>query len=363
MLPWYTWALAKWPQFTPGKVKVTQSCLTLCDPMDYTMEFLGQNTGVGSLSLLQGIFPTQGLNPVLLHCWQILYQLSHKGSPRMLEWVAYPFSSGSSWPGNQTGVSCIAGGFFTNWVICMPCAQTDICAFWGGSPEPLVNVRVPRSVRREDYSHQAARRQALVVITKTREKQDLCVYKESGGQRLPGVQGWGAIWQAIYSRNRVFSPCTLRQKPHLESGERTLSWARGTERKAEGPGDMGVATQWQPGIVYNSCMFWQCRRSTVGKWYAKSCFKLCASVLAKSLQWCLTLSDRTVACQALLSMWFSRQYWSGMSCPPPGDLTNPGIQPVSPVALHCRQIFYHWATKEDKFWAVTVLMVVEYFCC
>ena len=38
----------------------------------------GQNTGVGSFSLLQGIFPTQGLNP---HCRWILYQLSHKGSP------------------------------------------------------------------------------------------------------------------------------------------------------------------------------------------------------------------------------------------------------------------------------------------
>ena len=67
--------------------------------------------------------------------------------------------------------------------------RTDICAFWGGSPGPLVNVRVPRSVRREDYIHQASRRQALVVITKTREKQDLCVYKESRGQRLPGGQG------------------------------------------------------------------------------------------------------------------------------------------------------------------------------
>ena len=36
----------------------------------------GQNTGVGSLSLLQGIFPTQGSNPGLMHCRQILYQLS-----------------------------------------------------------------------------------------------------------------------------------------------------------------------------------------------------------------------------------------------------------------------------------------------
>ena len=44
----------------------------------------GQNTGVGSLFLLQGIFPTQGSNPGLPHCRRILYQLSHKGSPR---WV------------------------------------------------------------------------------------------------------------------------------------------------------------------------------------------------------------------------------------------------------------------------------------
>ena len=75
----------------------------------------GQNTGVGNLSLLQGIFPTQGSNPGLPHWRRILYQLSHKGSPRILEWVGYPFSRGSSWPRNWTRVSCIAGGFFTSW--------------------------------------------------------------------------------------------------------------------------------------------------------------------------------------------------------------------------------------------------------
>ena len=75
----------------------------------------GQNTGVGSLSLLQGIFPTQGLNPGLPHCRQTLYQQSHQGSPRILEWVAYPFSRGFSWPRNWTRVSCIAGRFFTSW--------------------------------------------------------------------------------------------------------------------------------------------------------------------------------------------------------------------------------------------------------
>jgi len=76
--------------------------------------FPGQNIRVGSLSLLQGIIPTQGLNPSLLCGKQILYQLSHKGSPRILEWVAYPFSSRSSQPSDCTGVSCIAGRLFTN---------------------------------------------------------------------------------------------------------------------------------------------------------------------------------------------------------------------------------------------------------
>ena len=95
--------------------EVTQSCPTLCDPMDCSppgssvhgifqarvLEWVchcllclglyspwnspGQNTGVGTLSLLQGIFSTQGSNPGLQYCRQILYQLSHKGSPRILE--------------------------------------------------------------------------------------------------------------------------------------------------------------------------------------------------------------------------------------------------------------------------------------
>ena len=68
----------------------------------------GQNTGVGSLSLLQGIFPTQGSNPGLPHCRQILYQLSHQGSPRILDWVVDPFFRGSSKARNRAVVSCAA---------------------------------------------------------------------------------------------------------------------------------------------------------------------------------------------------------------------------------------------------------------
>ena len=64
-------------------MKVAQSCPTLCDPLDYTVHGILQAriTGVGSCSLLQGS------NPGLPHGRRILYQLSHKGSPRILEWV------------------------------------------------------------------------------------------------------------------------------------------------------------------------------------------------------------------------------------------------------------------------------------
>ena len=58
----------------------------------------GQNTGVGSSPLLQGIFPTQGWNPRLLHCRQILYQLSHKESPLTIVTAIVPaWASPYSW--------------------------------------------------------------------------------------------------------------------------------------------------------------------------------------------------------------------------------------------------------------------------
>ena len=154
-------------------MKVAQSCPTLCDPHGLYRPWNspGQNTWVGSHSLLQGIFPTQGSNPGLTHCRRILYQLSHKGSPRIflnqesnqglalqadslptelseaesesevaqsyptlcnpmdcnlpgfsvhgifqarvLEWVAISFSRGSSHPRDRTQVSCIVGRCFT----------------------------------------------------------------------------------------------------------------------------------------------------------------------------------------------------------------------------------------------------------
>ena len=109
----------------PIKIKLYfkwQHLLDICDLSDQAASFnYGQlwwsrkNTEVGGLSLLWGISQTQGFNPGLPHCRRIPYQLSHKESPRILEWVAYPFSRGSSQPRKQTRVSCIAGGFLTNW--------------------------------------------------------------------------------------------------------------------------------------------------------------------------------------------------------------------------------------------------------
>ena len=70
------------------KVKVAQSCLILCDPMDYTVHGILQARILEwvAFSFFRGVFSIQGLNPGLLHCRRILYQLSHKRSPRILGW-------------------------------------------------------------------------------------------------------------------------------------------------------------------------------------------------------------------------------------------------------------------------------------
>ena len=130
---WHNWAISLWQHSLMFLVMFT-TMFTLCAVLGLSVisNFLqpiycspphssdhrdspGKNTGVGCHVLLQGIFPTQGLNPGLPHCRQILYHLSYQGSPRILEWVAYPFSRESSWPRNQTGASCIVGRFFTSW--------------------------------------------------------------------------------------------------------------------------------------------------------------------------------------------------------------------------------------------------------
>ena len=98
------------------KVKVIQSCPALCDPVDYRIHGLLQARILERVAFpFSRDLPNPGIKSRFPHHRQILYQLSHKGSTSILEWVAYPFSCESSSPRNWTGVSCIAGGCFTNW--------------------------------------------------------------------------------------------------------------------------------------------------------------------------------------------------------------------------------------------------------
>ena len=91
----YHWAISSYNNICV--CLVAQSYLTLCDPMDCSLpsssshgDSSGKNNAVSCYALLQGIFPTQGSNPGLPNCRQFLYHLSHQGSPRILECVAYP---------------------------------------------------------------------------------------------------------------------------------------------------------------------------------------------------------------------------------------------------------------------------------
>ena len=100
----------------PLCVKVTQLCLTLCDPMDYTVH------GIFQARILEWVaFPfsresSQGLNPVLPHCRRILYQLSHKGSPNESESCSVLSDSlqlhGLDSSGNSPGQNTEVGGIF-----------------------------------------------------------------------------------------------------------------------------------------------------------------------------------------------------------------------------------------------------------
>ena len=76
---------------------------TVAHQVPHPWDSPGKNTGVGCHFLLQELFLTQGSNSGLPHCRQTLYHLSHQGSPRILEWVAYTFSRDLPDPGIKPG--------------------------------------------------------------------------------------------------------------------------------------------------------------------------------------------------------------------------------------------------------------------
>ena len=140
-------------------MKVDQSCPTFSTPWTIysPRNSLGQNTGMGSLSLLLGIFPTQGSNPGLLHCRRILYQLSHKGSPRILTGMGslsllqriFPnqeSNRGWDWGGGrprrltffllQTGGGWRRRGRVCPWKAGMMCSVTHQCCYEELSSSP-----------------------------------------------------------------------------------------------------------------------------------------------------------------------------------------------------------------------------------
>ena len=169
----------------------------------------GKNTGVGCHALLQGIFPTQGSNPGLPHHRQILYHLSHQGSPRILEWVTYHSSGYLSDPGIYM-------------------LSQFSCAWLCETPSKVAHQAL-QSLGFSRQEHWSARQEH---------------------------------WSAISFSN------AWKWKVKVKSLSRVWLWA----------------TPW------------------------------------------------TAAYQAPPSMGFSKQeYWSGLPCPPPGDLPNPGIEPRSPT--------------------------------
>ena len=121
---------------------VTQSCLILFDRMDCSPSG-SSGHGILQTRILEwiampphppGDLPNLGIKPRFPILQVILYCLSHQGNPRILEWIAYPFSRVSSQPRNQTGVSCIASRCFTK---------------LGGKPQKYHN----ETIRKETWKH------------------------------------------------------------------------------------------------------------------------------------------------------------------------------------------------------------------
>ena len=132
---------------------------------------------MGNVSLLQGIFPAQQLNPGLLHCRWILYHLSHKRSPKILEWVAYPFSRGSSqiFPTQESNQGLLH------------CRQTLYQLSYQGSQRLRWNPLLSQSLRwRDDH--------ALIQHSSQERTQ---VYREGLGRDCAGINSSWSFLQHL----------------------------------------------------------------------------------------------------------------------------------------------------------------------
>ena len=98
-------------------------------------DYPGKNTGVGCHALLRGIFPTQGSNPGLPHCRQILYHLSHQGRPLVCTFYGKPINIPQNWCSVE---QCGQGSEF-RFCLCSGCCYSF--SFFKASNQLLTNTR------------------------------------------------------------------------------------------------------------------------------------------------------------------------------------------------------------------------------
>ena len=133
------------------KVKVSQSCPTLCNPMDYIVHGILQARILEwvAVPFSRGSFQPRDWTQVSCITADSL-PAEPTGKPKNTGVVAYPFSRISSWPRNWTRVSCPAGGFFTSW------ATREALAWWSQSYLEEAHVAKDHSESGpQSYNHKA----------------------------------------------------------------------------------------------------------------------------------------------------------------------------------------------------------------
>ena len=179
----------KWRQYAMLCL-VAQLCPTLCNPMNYRPpgssvrgDSPGKNAGVGCLSLLQGVFPTQGLNPGLPHCWWILYLLSHCRSPKAAQY--------------QTNVVPVASTSFSG------CVGFAALLGWGWMNREIAVIFLTRASRMwhsytgvvSKHSRNSAEVTSTVMSLKLRAWEPECLYSEI--LTLLAVWPWGRCLTSV----------------------------------------------------------------------------------------------------------------------------------------------------------------------
>ena len=219
------------PRVGWSEMKVAQSCPTLCDPMDCCS--LGQNTGVGSLSIIPGMFQTRESNPGLLQCIWILYQLNHQGSPRV----------GHDWATNVAVVNPLTQISQVQKTLLLHTPKPEIRRWQmhKGTPARERCQEYRDSVRREEWREdvhntaqapgQSPRLIVRMKFTKTKGKKEALLYRLSTtyiySQRPPfgSVCSWLAARPPLHRHKATEPPTGIDPRGLSDSRHSpTLSW-------------------------------------------------------------------------------------------------------------------------------------------